>query len=510
MRGLTLLAPIGPALRGRRFPVILAAYCRGLAGMAGKIFINYRRDDDPSAAARVRDGLAGKFGKSSIFMDVDNLLAGQRFDEELAKALSACDVLIAVMGTRWMSLLQARAESGERDYVREEIAAALKRRIVVIPVRVGREGQLAALPRAEQLPEDIRDLVHYQKHDVTHERFGRDFAELIEAITTVRRKQEAPKPWGKIAVGAVAAAALGAAVYFGPGLIGGLPQKPETVAVTTATPPPAPSKAADAQHSTDEEKRKADEAAAKAAAVPEPGKTFRDCEDICPEMVVVPAGSFKMGSDDSESTKPVHDVRIGKPFAVGKTEVTFSEWDACVADRGCKRKPNDHTWGRGAMPVVDISWDDVTNQYLPWLSKKTSKHYRLLTEAEWEYAARAGTTSAYAFGPAISNDQAQFSAGQFGSAKKSARVATFKANAWGLFDTHGNVWEWVEDSWYANYDSSAPSDGSEWHQGEKGIRVLRGGSWYNLAYNLRVDYRFKQPKENRSYIIGFRVARDLE
>jgi len=141
--------------------------------MAGKIFINYRRDDDAAGAARVRDGLASKFGKANLFIDVDNLFAGQRFDEELARALVTCDVLVAVIGRHWMDLLKAKIASGGRDHVREEIAAALQRRIVVIPVRVGREGQLPPLPRVEDLPPDISDLVLHQKHDVTHERFGR-------------------------------------------------------------------------------------------------------------------------------------------------------------------------------------------------------------------------------------------------------------------------------------------------------------------------------------------------
>src|SRR5215470_16720232 len=110
--------------------------------MGGKIFISFRREDDPSAAARVRDALAARFGKANLFMDIDSLSAGQRFDEELAKALAACDVLIAIIGPRWMELLKAKSASGERDYVREEIAAALKRKIVVVPARVGREGQL--------------------------------------------------------------------------------------------------------------------------------------------------------------------------------------------------------------------------------------------------------------------------------------------------------------------------------------------------------------------------------
>jgi hypothetical protein len=150
-------------------------------------------------------------------MDVDDLLAGLRFDEELAKALAACDVFLAIIGPRWMELLRTRASSGDRDYVREEIAEALRRKIVVIPVRVGRDGQLPALPRADDLPPEIRDLVHYQKHDVTYEHFGRDASALVGAITAVRRhvrpktaQVARPLPWGwsigRIIVGFIAAA----------------------------------------------------------------------------------------------------------------------------------------------------------------------------------------------------------------------------------------------------------------------------------------------------------------
>ena len=133
--------------------------------MPSKIF-SYRRDDDPNGAARIRDALTAKFGRTNVFMDVDNLLAGLRFDEELAKALAACDVFLAVIGPHWLNLLKTKASSGDRDYVRGEIASALRRKIVVIPVRVGREDQLPPLPRAKELPPEIRDLVHYQKHDV--------------------------------------------------------------------------------------------------------------------------------------------------------------------------------------------------------------------------------------------------------------------------------------------------------------------------------------------------------
>jgi TIR domain len=177
--------------------------------MAGKIFISYRRDDDPSAAARVNDALGQRFGKANLFIDVDNLFAGQRFDKELENALSLCDVLIVIMGPRWLELLKAKSSSGERDYVREEISGALQRGIVIIPARIGRKGQLPPLPHADDLPADLKDLVGYQKHDITHERFRLDIAELIKAITTVRRtKRFAPARRLKWAL-------VGAAVVFG-------------------------------------------------------------------------------------------------------------------------------------------------------------------------------------------------------------------------------------------------------------------------------------------------------
>lgn len=180
--------------------------------MGRRIFISYRRDDAAGDARGIRDRLVRKFGKSAIFMDVDNLLAGQRFDRELETALSQCDVLIAVIGPRWMDLLSERIRGDERDYVRDEIAAALKRNVFVIPVLVGQEGRMPPLPRRNDLPEDIRDLVLHQKHNVAHESFGRDTDDLIAAINAVRRGGRRAVPWKAIAV--AGAAGLAAAVIL--------------------------------------------------------------------------------------------------------------------------------------------------------------------------------------------------------------------------------------------------------------------------------------------------------
>ncbi len=157
--------------------------------LPGKIFVNYRRDDERSTAARIRDRLASAFGDANVFMDVDNLLAGQRFDKELEKALNETDVFLAVIGPHWLELLGKRQASGERDFVREEIAGALKRDIVVIPLLI----EQTPLPRGDALPEDIRDLVLYQKQVVTHEQFGRDVAGLVEAISFARKAAAAPQ-----------------------------------------------------------------------------------------------------------------------------------------------------------------------------------------------------------------------------------------------------------------------------------------------------------------------------
>ncbi len=183
--------------------------------------------------------------------------------------------------------------------------------------------------------------------------------------------------------------------------------------------------------------------------------TFAECRE-CPEMVVVPAGSFLMGSPKSEDGNdgtegPQHEVKIPRSFAIGKFEVTFAEWDACVAAGGCKYRPGDQGWGRGKRPVINVSWNHVTKEYLPWLSRKTGKTYRLPTEAEWEYAARAGTTTPFSTGETITPSQANFDGNHTygGSARGISRektivVGSFQANAFGLYDVHGNVWEWVQ------------------------------------------------------------------
>src|SRR5262245_3850139 len=190
-----------------------------------------------------------------------------------------------------------------------------------------------------------------------------------------------------------------------------------------------------------------------------PGDSFRECAKDCPEMVVVPAGQVTMGSPTTEKGRygnegPQHSVAIPRPFAVSKFEVTFADWDACVAVGGCPRegRASDAGWGRGRQPVIFVSWDDA-QAYVAWLSRMTDKTYRLLTEAEWEYAARAGSQAAYSWGDEIGKGNANCGGcGSQWDSKETAPVGSFAANAFGLHDMHGNLWEWVEDCFHEDYN----------------------------------------------------------
>ena len=261
---------------------------------------------------------------------------------------------------------------------------------------------------------------------------------------------------------------------------------------------------------------------------PQPGEVFREC-DTCPEMVVIPPGEFVMGSPESEEGRnsnegPQHAVRIERPFALGKYEVTFAEWDACVTDGGCGGyQPDDKGWGRGGRPVINVSWNDA-GAFLGWLSRKTGITYRLASESEWEYAARAGTTTARFWGEdahsgcgyANVHDRTSKTENEFGwthhdcddGYAQTSPVGSFAANAFGVYDVLGNVREWTEDCWNGSYEG-APADGSAWRSGDCGPRVLRGGSWNNAPRDVRAANRVRLGFENRSNSSGFRVARTL-
>jgi formylglycine-generating enzyme required for sulfatase activity len=268
---------------------------------------------------------------------------------------------------------------------------------------------------------------------------------------------------------------------------------------------------------------------AKPAALAQPGQVFKDTLAdgspclFCPAMVVIPVGSFTMGSPQSKEGRfddegPQRRVTFAQPFAIGQYEVTFAEWDACVAAGGCGGyRPDDEGWGRGQRPVIKASWEDA-QAYAAWLAKQTGEPYRLPTEAEWEYAARAGTTTPFWTGATISAEQANYDGNYtYGAGRKGIyrerTVAVddlvFPANPFGLYHVHGNVWEWVQDSHRDSY-AGAPSDGSiVVEDPDSPGRVLRGGSWVNYPRDLRSAYRVRLAPDDRNVYVGFRVARAL-
>lgn len=257
------------------------------------------------------------------------------------------------------------------------------------------------------------------------------------------------------------------------------------------------------------------------------GSLIADCQD-CPIMAVVPAGSFRMGDLSGQGAlneRPVRTVTIPHSFAVSIYEVTWAEWEACVADNGCQPvNPRygkaDGGFGKGSRPVINVSWHDA-KQYISWLSGKTRKRYRLLTESEWEYVARAGSTAIYSFGSSA-EALCQYGNGAdqpslFDWANRScsdgydittAPVGSFQPNAFGLHDVHGNVREWTEDCYESSYNG-APTDGSARKSGICEDRSVRGGGWPDGPLNLRSAVRVWIPPDIRSDSLGFRIARDL-
>jgi formylglycine-generating enzyme required for sulfatase activity/tRNA A-37 threonylcarbamoyl transferase component Bud32 len=330
-----------------------------------------------------------------------------------------------------------------------------------------------------------------------------------DAVTVIEPRQGEPKRAGMMTLAAIlcGVAILGVGVTLvvqqnarepkrvDEGTPPPAPVAPKTVPVETVAPP-----------KTEAEARK-------------PGSTFRDCPD-CAEMVVIPSGSFTMGSPASEAERhegesPLHRVSV-PAFALGKYDVTFAQWEACAANGGCNAyRPDDQGWGRGNRPVINVSWDDARS-YIAWLNRKVGSvtgngagPYRLPSEAEWEYAARAGTATAWYWGDSIGTGNAVcHDCGSQWDAKETAPVGSFRPNAWGLYDTLGNVWQWTEDCYVESY-VGAPSDGTARTTGDCKSRVVRGGSWGDNPRDLRSAVRGGVDTGFRVNEAGFRLARTL-
>jgi formylglycine-generating enzyme required for sulfatase activity len=230
-------------------------------------------------------------------------------------------------------------------------------------------------------------------------------------------------------------------------------------------------------------------------------------------MVTVPAGSFRMGDIEGrdKAAQPVHTVILKKPFAIGRYEVTFDEYDRFAQATG-RELPNDGGGGRGRQPVINFAWEDAA-AYARWLSAQAGKRYRLPTEAEWEYAARGGKETTYWWGDQMKSGMGNcIGCGSPWDNKMTAPVGSFQANPFGLYDTAGNLWEWVEDCDHESY-KDAPADGSAWRNEGNGncyLRVFRGGAWNYATRGLRSSFRGRGDPTNKSASIGFRLVRESD
>ena len=488
------------------------------------IFISYTREDQPTAR-KLADALEGEGW--TVWWD-PKLRAGEHFDDVIEKALKEAKCVIVMWSNR----------SVQSRYVRDEATYALDRnklapvaienvnlpfrfKGVQTPSLLGWDGSKDA-SEFRKLVEDIASIV------------GPPLTEAgpkAEQANRGRIDQEVANPWrtyGPLAAAVAVVLVIFSLVFWSP--------KPREAPVKEAEgqkepikearivkpqPPkeivaPAPEKKSEAQKGIIMEipDRRVIAALKDEKPVLSAGKVFRDrlkSGGEGPEMVVVPAGSFQMGDVQGGGDKdevPVRNVKIQKSFAVGRYEVTFGEYDQ-FAKATNRQFSIDEGWGRGRRPVIYVSWQDAV-EYAKWLSGQTGRRYRLPTEAEWEYAARGGKETVYWWG----NDWVKGIANCIGCGsqwdKRTAPVGSFTPNPFGLYDTAGNVWEWVEECWHDNY-SGAPGDGSAWISGGHcARRVIRGGSWNNPSRNMRSSDRGRYYPDNRNFDIGFRLALDLD
>jgi TPR repeat protein len=324
-------------------------------GAYGRIFISYRREDAAGDARGICDRLGRSFGAANVFMDVDRLLAGQRFDRQLDKALEQCDVLVAVIGSRWMELLSDYAQQDKRDYVRDEIAAALQRDIIVIPVMTGREANMPPLPLAQNLPENIRDLVMYQKHTIAHETFGRDAADLVASLRLVLRARRGPRPWRAIATMAVVALALiGAAVGYWMDIVPRsqprVPQGDVAANSTTAAPMNSDAAAKKAEEARQQEAARKAEADAQLAA---DAARKRAVEDLAAKQAADAEAARKKAEADAKTADDAARKRAADDEAARKEAQAYA---GSVTD--CDRlaaSPYDDDRPNGVAGILDVA-----------------------------------------------------------------------------------------------------------------------------------------------------------
>jgi len=464
-----------------------------------RIFISYRHEDSEHPVGRLAEDLRRHFAADQVFQDFASIAPGADFVEAVQQGLATCAAVLVVIGPTWLT---AADRKGRRrldlpgDWVAHEVAESLRQpEVRVFPVLVDAE-----MPSAEDLTESLRPLTRRQAFPLTGRHWPNDVAQLVEFLKKVPGLAATRAPAKPVA--------------------GGSEPPPKPVAVDRAPPvsrpqaltPPQQGSTRAASAPGRAETEAGEERAVGSPAKLQRGTVFRDGND-CPEMIVVPTGEFMMGSPESEQGHsrregPQHRGTIARAFAVGKYAVTFDEWEACVAAGGCAHEPEDEGWGRGRRPVINVSWEDA-QAYVTWLAKKTGKPYRLPSEAEWEFAARAGRTTRYPWGDEPGTSHANFGdSGSKRSGRRTAPVGSFEPNRFGLHDMIGNVWEWVQDCWNVSYHD-APSNGSAWTSGDCGRRVVRGGSWDSKPELARTAFRGRNGPGYCDDDLGFRLARTL-
>ena len=488
-----------------------------------KVFISYRRDDDRYSGGKIsafRQRLSETFGfvtgrELEVFQDRTSIGWGQHWPETLDQALGEATFLIPILTPRFFMSAHCRGELSK--FLEHE--RRLGRCDLVLPVYWMTCPVLEAPEQrqADELASALHERQHRDWRDLRfHDFTDRPVIEALEAMAmdidcAFYRKRTAHAP-GPAPAGATENAA---------------PQAGEAVG-QAAKPEPTHPSSPKLPEEQEEISPPAPEAVTKTVETePPPASPIRDVSSLpdlsvfrdrsgTPELVILPAGSFLMGTsgkpysggflglfpsgEGGADERPQHRVTIGYRFAVGRYPVSFEEYDRFADSTGAER-PGDEGWGRGRRPVINVSWHDA-QAYVRWLSEITSQTYRLLSEAEWEYAARAGTTTKYWWGDEISSDKANYGGGH----GKTTPVGSYAANPWKLFDVHGNVWEWVEDCWNDSY-RGAPLDGSAWTTGDCSRRVLRGGSWLSTPGILRAAARDWFYPSDRYGNLGFRIAR---